>query len=159
VFVYKVIGADGQQYGPISAEQLRQWIAEGRAVPQTLVQAEGSADWKPLASFPEFHVSPPPAAPPVTAGGSGQRVEGADKKIVAGLCGILIGALGIHKFVLGYSGEGVVMLLISIVGGILTCGLATTAMSIVGLVEGIIYITKSDEEFVRTYVHSKKGWF
>ena len=42
------------EYGPVSPEQLRQWIAEGRANAQTLVQAEGSADWKPLGQFPEF---------------------------------------------------------------------------------------------------------
>ncbi len=157
--MYKVIGADGQQYGPISANQLRQWVAEGRAVPQTLAQVEGSAEWKPLASFPEFHVTPPPAAPPVTVVGSGRKIEGADKKIAAGICGILIGGLGIHKFILGYSGEGVLMLVISIVGGILTCGVASTAMWVIGLVEGIIYITKSDEDFVQTYVRNKKGWF
>ena len=43
--MFKIIGADGQQYGPVSAEQLRQWVAEGRANVQTLIQAESSADW------------------------------------------------------------------------------------------------------------------
>ncbi len=52
--VYKIIGNDGQQYGPVTAEQLREWIASGRANAQTLTQTEGSADWKPLSSFPEF---------------------------------------------------------------------------------------------------------
>jgi hypothetical protein len=32
-------------------------------------------------------------------------------------------------------------------------------MSVIGIVEGIIYLTKSDEEFVRTYIQAKKGWF
>jgi hypothetical protein len=61
--MYKIIGADGKEYGPISAEQLRQWIAEGRANAQTRVQAEGTSEWKPLSSFPEF-VVPTPGAPP-----------------------------------------------------------------------------------------------
>lgn len=87
------------------------------------------------------------------------RALGADKKIAAGICGILLGALGIHKFVLGYTTEGVIMLLVTIVGGILTCGLASAVVSVVGLVEGIIYLTKSDEEFVRSYIQNKKGWF
>ncbi len=52
--MYKIIGVDQREYGPISAEQLRQWIAEGRANGQTKVQLEGSTDWKPLSDFPEF---------------------------------------------------------------------------------------------------------
>lgn len=83
--------------------------------------------------------------------------DGADasKKMAAGICGILIGALGIHKFILGYSTEGAIMLAVSI----LTCGIASPVMGIIGLIEGIIYLTKSDQEFVSTYITSKKGWF
>jgi GYF domain 2 len=55
--MYRIIGADGNQYGPISADQLRQWIAEGRANAQTKVLAEGTTDWKPLSEFPEFFPS------------------------------------------------------------------------------------------------------
>jgi hypothetical protein len=61
--MFKIIGGDGRQYGPVSADQVRQWIAEGRANAQTLVQAEGSVEWKPLGLFPEFASS---TAPPVT---------------------------------------------------------------------------------------------
>ena len=72
--MFKIIGADGKQYGPVSAEQIRQWLAEGRAKAETLVQAEGSADWKPLGQFPEFAatapsgVVPPPVPPPMAGG-------------------------------------------------------------------------------------------
>jgi TM2 domain-containing membrane protein YozV len=76
---------------------------------------------------------------------------GADKKIVAGICGILLGGFGVHKFVLGYTTEGIIQIVITFV----TCGMG----SVVGLVEGIIYLTKSDEDFVRTYIQNKKGWF
>jgi hypothetical protein len=55
--MYRIIGADGNQYGPISADQLRQWIAEGRANAQTKVLAEGTTEWKPLSEFPEFFPS------------------------------------------------------------------------------------------------------
>jgi hypothetical protein len=51
---YRIIGADGRQYGPATTEQIKEWIASGRANGQTQVQAEGSVDWKPLANFPEF---------------------------------------------------------------------------------------------------------
>jgi hypothetical protein len=52
--MYLIIGADGQQYGPVTAEQLRQWIAEGRANAETRTRAEGSTEWKPLSEFAEF---------------------------------------------------------------------------------------------------------
>lgn len=80
---------------------------------------------------------------------------GAEKKIAAGICGILLGALGVHKFILGYTQEGVIMLLVSL----LTCGVGATVTGVIGLVEGIIYLTKTDEEFVSTYITGKKGWF
>jgi|SRR6476659_8648501 len=79
------------------------------------------------------------------------KALGADKKITAGVCAILLGWLGIHKFILGYSTEGIIQLIL----GVLTCGLT----NIIGIVEGIIYLTKSDEEFVRTYIQGRKGWF
>ena len=80
---------------------------------------------------------------------------GAEKKIVAGILGILLGALGIHKFMLGYTKEGVIMLVVSVV----SFGLLAWATGIIGLIEGIIYLTKSDEDFVATYINGKKGWF
>jgi len=55
--MYKILGADGREYGPVNAEQLRRWIAESRANAQTRVLAEGSAEWKPLSDFPEFSIA------------------------------------------------------------------------------------------------------
>jgi TM2 domain-containing membrane protein YozV len=81
------------------------------------------------------------------------------KKIAAGLCGILIGGLGIHKFILGYNEEGIMMLAITIGGGIFTCGISSGVMGVIGLVEGIVYLTKSDQEFYDMYIQNKKGWF
>lgn len=82
-------------------------------------------------------------------------VTGEKSKVTAGVLGILLGALGIHKFYLGYSKEGLIMLLVSV----LTCGVGASVMGIIGLVEGIVYLTKTDEEFERTYVQGHKGWF
>jgi TM2 domain-containing membrane protein YozV len=79
------------------------------------------------------------------------KTQGADKKLTAGICGILLGGFGVHKFILGYSTEGIIQIVITLV----TCG----AGSIIGLIEGIIYLTKSDEEFVQTYIQNKRGWF
>jgi hypothetical protein len=67
--MYRIIGADGREYGPITSEQLRQWVAEGRANAQTRVLVERSMDWKTVGELPEF-ASPPPgveAAPPPMA--------------------------------------------------------------------------------------------
>jgi hypothetical protein len=61
--MYTIIGADGREYGPASAEQVREWIVEGRAHAQTLTKVESTAEWKPLASFPELLQKPLPAAP------------------------------------------------------------------------------------------------
>lgn len=109
-------------------------------------QPSGQSDYTP---------SYEPIQPPSPIYGSGPPVDwkamGADKKIIAGICGILIGGFGVHKFILGYTTEGIIQLVITFV----TCGLG----SLIGLVEGIIYLTKSDEEFVRTYIQNKKGWF
>ncbi len=79
------------------------------------------------------------------------KPPGADKKIVAGILGILLGGLGIHKFYLGYTKQGILQIVITIC----TCGLG----SFMGLIEGIIYLTKGDEEFVATYITGKKPWF
>lgn len=83
------------------------------------------------------------------------KAMGADKKIAAGICGIVLGWAGVHKFILGYTTEGVIMLVISLV----SCFTLAIVPSVIGIVEGIIYLTKSDEEFVKTYLQNKKGWF
>lgn len=80
------------------------------------------------------------------------------KKLAAGICGILIGSLGIHKFILGYTKEGVIMLLVSILGSFLF-GIGPLVMWIIGIIEGITYLTKSDDDFAAIYVNGKKGWF
>jgi TM2 domain-containing membrane protein YozV len=83
------------------------------------------------------------------------NVTGAERKIPAGICGILLGALGVHKFVLGYTKEGLIMLGASLI----TIGLAAPLVHLIGVIEAIIYLTKSDADFVATYVQNKRGWF
>ena len=73
-----------------------------------------------------------------------------NKKLVAGILGILIGALGIHKFYLGYTKAGILQILSNI-----ACGIG----GLIGLIEGIIYLTKSDEDFYKIYQVGKKEWF
>lgn len=82
-------------------------------------------------------------------------MESSKDKLTAGLLGIFLGALGIHKFYLGYKKEAIIMLVVSLA----TCGFGASVMGIIGLIEGIMYLTKSDEDFQAIYVEGYKGWF
>lgn len=79
-------------------------------------------------------------------------------KIVAGLLAIFLGTFGIHKFYLGYADAGVTMLLVSIFGSLLIM-LGPAVMGTIALIEGIIYLTRSDQQFYETYVLGRKPWF
>jgi TM2 domain-containing membrane protein YozV len=90
--------------------------------------------------------------------------EFASNKIAAGVCGILLGGLGVHKFILGLNTPAIIMLAVWLTGlitgmCIIIPLLACIAMQTIGLVEGIIYLTKTDEEFYRLYAIEKKEWF
>jgi prepilin-type processing-associated H-X9-DG protein len=115
--MFKLLGSDEKEYGPVHGDQIRQWIAQGRANARTKLQAAGSTDWKPLAEFPEFAdalqragssagqpasaAGSPPPSPPKTSG------------------------LAITSLVLGCL-------------GVLTCGVT----SLVGLILGIIALVR-----------------
>jgi hypothetical protein len=62
--MYKIIGADGKEYGPVTAEQLKQWMAEGRANAQTRVLAEGAPEWQTLGEIAELAPAVAPAGQP-----------------------------------------------------------------------------------------------
>ena len=81
--------------------------------------------------------------------------EFSSKKVLAGLMGILFGGFGIHKFVLGMPQAGLTMLLLSV----LSCGIISPIMGLIGFIEGILYLTKSDEDFYNEYALEKKQWF
>ncbi|MBT8203921.1 MAG: TM2 domain-containing protein [Eudoraea sp.] len=88
---------------------------------------------------------------------------GDNKKILAGILAIVLGSLGIHKFVLGYQKEGIILLVVTLIGFVLSCiGIGVFIVwitGLIGLIEGIIYLTKSDEDFYNTYQAGKKPWF
>ena len=81
--------------------------------------------------------------------------EASNKKLAAGLLAIFLGSFGVHKFVLGYNTAGLIMLLVTV----LTCGIAGFVMGVIGIIEGIIYLTKSSEEFDAIYLQNCKEWF
>lgn len=109
--MYKIIGADGKEYGPISADQLRQWIVQGRLSATTLIQPDGSSEWKPLSGFHEFSIALSMADGTLSAL-HGQGIAAAPA---------ITSGLAVASLVLG-------------ILGIFTCGLS----AIVGLVLGII---------------------
>jgi TM2 domain-containing membrane protein YozV len=94
-----------------------------------------------------YHNPYQPSAPPYNPAGS--------NRVLAGVLGIVLGSLGIHKFVLGMPGAGIIMLLVTV----LTCGWGGIIMNVIGIIEGIIYLTRTDEQFYYEYVVQKKQWF
>ena len=136
------------------------------------------AGYQPAAMAPQPGVFQPPGGVPmvgsslVLAASQGQLMGWnglpspptfADRKVVAGIMGILFGQFGVHKFIIGNVGAGVAMLAITLVSWVLSLVIigifGVAAMSIIGLIEGIIYLTKSDEEFIVRYGINHKGWF
>lgn len=79
--------------------------------------------------------------------------------VAAGLLAIFLGILGVHKFYLGYNTSGFIMLAVSILGGLFTFSIATWVIWLIAIIEGIIYLTKSQSEFEQIYVFNKREWF
>ena len=88
-----------------------------------------------------------------------QAVPNTKDHVAAGLLAIFLGSLGIHKFYLGYNTPGVIMLAVTIVGSIFSLGIAGLAMVVISIVEGVLYLSKSQTEFEQVYVFNKKEWF
>lgn len=92
-----------------------------------------------------------------------QPIPQENKKVLAGVLGIVLGSLGVHKFILGYNTEGFILLGITTFSYLTMCFLIGAFIvwipGLIGLIEGIIYLTKSDEEFFQTYQVNKRAWF
>ena len=84
---------------------------------------------------------------------AGSFSDFAGKKLAAGICGIFLGAFGVHKFILGQTKPALIMLISSL------CCIGYPVMHVIGIIEGIIYLTKSDREFYQIYEVEKKEWF
>ena len=173
--------ASGQQrLGPFTVEQL----ATQSLQPGTFVWCEGMPQWAPASTVQELlpllavppHQFPtqgalgyatpanPGALPYVAVGQSPNRVA-------AGVCGIFFGQFGVHKFIAGLTSGAVTMLCITLGGLVAGLGLmcifppaiflifAPGVMHIIGLIEGIIYLCCTDEQFYVKYVVQKRQWF
>ncbi len=147
---------DGQtQFGPYTMLQLQQFAMEGRVSPDDHLWQEGMTDWVLASSVLGTFLSPTlplvSSPPPLV---DGARVTDGNR-IAIGLVAILLGALGIHKFMLGRNTPGLIMLLTTL----LTCGYGAFVMGVIGLVEGVLYLTKTDSQFRDIYIDGQKSWF
>jgi hypothetical protein len=88
--MYKIIGADSKEYGPVSAEQLRQWLKEGRVNARTQILSEGATQWQPLNALPEFETefSTPSTPPPLSPGGGAKTSGMAITSLALGILGL-----------------------------------------------------------------------
>ena len=95
--MYRIVGDDQKTYGPVPAEQVRRWLAEGRADQSTLVQAEGTTEWKPLSAFPELggfaRATPPPSTPPPIAPSDGRPATAPVNSLA--MYGLILGILSL----------------------------------------------------------------
>ncbi len=142
-----------QNSGVISGDDGNRYQFEGSAWRDSAPPARGVKV--------DFQVSGTNAIDIYRALGTTALADGGDakNKTTAGLLAILLGAFGVHKFYLGDTTAGGITLAVSLGAGLVTCGVATFVMSVIGIIEGIIYLSKSDEDFQRIYVQGHKSWF
>lgn len=159
---------NGQPHGPYPEETIRQWLSTGQIGPQESLAREGQALWVPVSLIPEFSPatnlppgSPPPPPPPGAYGG-GYNPAGpyaTKDKVTAGLLALLLGGTGAHHFYLGNIGLAVGYLMVWLIGAALTViwvgWFFVWIPGILAFVEGIIFLTKPDDQFQRNY----HNWF
>lgn len=127
--------------------------------PQPQQPTQPTAAWQPDAQQAQ-------GQPYATQAGAQQPAQpyaaptvGEKDHVAAGLLALFLGWLGVHKFYLGYNTSGFIMLGTSILGGILTLSVASWAIWVIAIVEGIFYLSKSQSEFEQMYVINKREWF
>lgn len=130
------------------------WQANGQAYQQPGGQAyqQSQGPWQANQAYSQPYGQPyqQPCA---------QAAPNTKDHVAAGLLAIFLGSLGIHKFYLGYNTPGFIMLAVTIVGSIFSLGIAGLAMVVISIVEGVLYLSKSQTEFEQVYVFNKKEWF
>ncbi len=154
---YSMIGADGKTYGPVESHILVEWARSGRIIPDTGIIDHASGRNFLARDLPELHAifNPPPVSPnhvpmlhhipPVPTylpghkfGPDGRPLK---SKMTAGLLGIFLGSFGIHRFYLGYTGIGMLMLMMSTILAIFTCGGSLLIVGIWGIIDAILCFT------------------
>ena len=156
----------GQPYvsQPGAQQPAQPYAAPQQGSPYAQPQPQAQAAQQPYGAQPGYG-SVPPQNPygqqaqygyqqPYAAPAVGEKDH-----VAAGLLALFLGWLGVHKFYLGYNTSGFIMLGTSILGGILTLSVASWAIWVIAIVEGIFYLSKSQTEFEQMYVINKREWF
>jgi len=154
----------GSQFGPVAWSELRQFADSGQLQSSDLVWSQGMGNWAPAhaieglivpqrntRSFSQTAKQAQDYARKLFEPGAHEPAD--VNRIAVGVLAILFGWLGVHKFILGRTGQGAIMLLIS------CTMIGMFPMFMIGFVEGIIYLTRTDEDFHRIYVHGRRAWF
>lgn len=158
-------GAPQQPAQPYAQQPYAAPFGAAQGYGQPYGQAQQPYGQQPYAQQPFGAPQQPSGAPqqpygnaPYTPPSYAQPVVTKDH-VAAGLLAIFLGVFGVHKFYLGYNTSGFIMLAVTILGSIFTLGLAAGVMWVIALIEGIIYLAKSQSEFDAIYVANKKEWF
>jgi Domain of unknown function (DUF4190)/GYF domain 2 len=173
--MYKIIGADGKEYGPITAEELRRWIEQGRVNRQTLAEQVDAPGWKPMLEFAEFApafgsmmgaggVVPPPL--PALGAPAAQSTGMAVASLVLGICSLVCFGIfaGIPAIILGHMAHGHARRMPTVYGGggmaiagFVTgyCSLFTTLM-LMGLLLPALANAKGKAESIQCMNHMKQ---
>lgn len=160
--MYTIFGADGNEYGPVEKEVLIEWAQQGRVIERTMLLEHATSRKFLACDLPELAavfnappqidlpVPPPTGVSPYAAYPAYPAYNPYNpyaisyrKKVTAGLLGIFLGCFGVHRFYLGYTGIGMLQLLLSTVFAFFTCGLTFFPAVLWGLIEGILCFTGS----------------
>ncbi len=120
------------------------------AVPPSQPTQQPTYTYQPYQQANPYAYAQPSYQAPVTA---------SKDHVAAGLLAIFLGCLGIHKFYLGYNTPGFIMLAVTILGSLFTFGLAGAVIWVIAIIEGVLYLTKSQTDFEQVYVFNKREWF
>lgn len=151
-------GAPQQPAQPYAQQPYAAPFGAAQGHGQPYGQAQQPYGQQPYAQQPFGAPQQPYGNAPYTPPSYAQPVVTKDH-VAAGLLAIFLGVFGVHKFYLGYNTSGFIMLAVTILGSIFTLGLAAGVMWVIALIEGIIYLAKSQSEFDAIYVANKKEWF
>lgn len=143
--MYKIIGADQKEYGPITAEQMQQWILEGRINSQTLVWSEESGNWKPLFTYPELAAKLPAGAPqgvpPASASAAGGRRDIALEKVNGPSIGLMVVAI-----------VGFLTILATVLLSFLDIAITSSGIGQSGDAEGVLQLMSGTVGIIRSVI-------
>ena len=157
-------GSQSQPQQPGAQQPAQPYAAPQQGSPYAQPQPQAQAAQQPYGAQPGYGSVPPqnPYGQQAQYGYQQPYVApavGEKDHVAAGLLALFLGWLGVHKFYLGYNTSGFIMLGTSILGGILTLSVASWAIWVIAIVEGIFYLSKSQTEFEQMYVINKREWF